>query len=122
MASRSAKHSFDVYFPSTDDKDAFLARLHRVRERLTPPGQKLLSYRKLMLRLLDAVETDDEATQATDRAAGITSMNRNGGKVYELLLYLHGFSMACNQASSLRMSPLTMDASLSPRGIPSVTW
>ena len=90
MASRSLKHSFDVYFSSTDDKDAFVVRLKRVREHFTPPGQKPLSYRKLMLRLLDAAE-GSKATQTTDRAAG---MNRNGGKSDSfcgLLLY----SLAC---------------------------
>ena len=80
MATRSLKHSLDVYFRSSSDKDAFMARLKRIRERLTPPGQKLLSYQDLMLRMFDAVEASTgEATQATDAAS--TTMNRNRGNV-----------------------------------------
>ena len=47
---------------------------------------------QMMLRLLNVVETrDDEVTQATDRAAGITSINCNGGS-YELYtcMVFHG--------------------------------
>jgi hypothetical protein len=55
MAIRLPKHSLDVYFRTPADKDAFVRRLKRTRERLTPPREKLLSYHDLMLRMLDAV-------------------------------------------------------------------
>ena len=74
----SIKHSLDVYFRSSTEKDAFIAKLQRIREHWTPPGKKLITYQDLLLRMLDAVE--EEATQATDGAAGITCMNRNRGK------------------------------------------
>ena len=101
MATRSLKHSLDVYFRSSSDKDAFMARLKRIRERLTPPGKKLLSYQDLMLRMFDAVEASTgEATQATDAAS--TTMNRNRGnvslvRVFIILFYnrlVHSFTCA----------------------------
>ena len=68
----------DVYFRTLADKDAFVLRLKRIRKRLTPPGEKPLSYHDLFLRMFDAVEA--EATQAAADAAETTSMLRSNGK------------------------------------------
>ena len=51
MASRSPRHTFDVYFRGTMVKDAFMVRLKSIRERLTQRGQTQLSY--LMLAMFD---------------------------------------------------------------------
>ena len=51
---------FDVNFTSAEKKDAFTARLKRIRQRLTPAGAPLIDNRELMSQLFDAVE---EATQ-----------------------------------------------------------
>ena len=45
---------------------------------LDSPRKEADYLQDLLLRMLDAVE--EEATQATDGAAGITCMNRNRGK------------------------------------------
>ena len=59
MASRSPRHTFDVYFKDTMEKDAFMVRLKSIRERLTPRGQTQLSYHDLMLAMFDVVAPDD---------------------------------------------------------------
>ena len=65
-----------VNFQDSLEKDAFLSRLKRICQRLTPPGG-ILIYQDLMLRMFDAVER--EARQATD-AAVMNAMNHNSGK------------------------------------------
>ena len=72
MASRSSlKHTMTV------EKDSFTARLKRICQRYTPPGESILSYQDHMLRMFDAVER--EATQAP-AAAETATMNCNSGK------------------------------------------
>ena len=80
MASRSPRHTFDVYFKDTMEKDAFMVRLKSIRERLTPRGQTQLSYHDLMLVV------EGQATPPTT-AADTTSMLRSNGK--RKFSYLH---------------------------------
>ena len=64
MATTSRKrvrYMFDINFTSAEEKEAFMARLKRIRQRLTPAGAPLVDNRELMSRLFDAV--DEEATQ-----------------------------------------------------------
>ena len=76
MASRLLKLSMDIYFRDSADKDAFILRLRCIRERLTLPGEKLLSYHDLMLSIFDAVER--EATRMATAAETTTMLRRNG--------------------------------------------
>ena len=76
-ASVKVKHTISLYFRDSAEKDAFILRVKRVRERLAPPGESMLSYHDLMLSMLDAVER--ETTQAKV-AAESTSMLRSNGK------------------------------------------
>ena len=124
----------DMYFKDSVDKDAFMLWLKSIRERLTPPGETLLSYHDLMLSMFDVVER--QATQVTT-AAGTTSMLRSNGKCWLYFYFSLADSIVCSrplvlflflsllpytlQASTLVMSLLTIHAFLSPRGIPSVT-
>ena len=73
----SVKHTISLYFRDSSDKDAFIHRVKRVRERLTPPGESMLSYHDLMLSMLDAIER--QSTQETV-AAETSSMLRSNGK------------------------------------------
>ena len=43
VTSRSPRHTFEVYFRDTLEKDTFMVRLKSIRERLTPRGQTQLS-------------------------------------------------------------------------------
>ena len=77
MASNSVKHTISMYFRDSVERDAFILRVKRVHEHLTPPGESMLSYHDLMLSMLDAVER--EATPLAV-AAETTSMLRHNGK------------------------------------------
>ena len=68
MASRLPRHTFDVYFRDTLEKDAFTTRMKNLRERLTPPGKPLMSYHDFMLSMFDIVEEQATHTQPTTAA------------------------------------------------------
>ena len=75
-----------MYFCDSAEKDAFILRVKRVRERLTPPGESMLSYHDLMLSMLDAVER--QATPVT-AAAEATSMLRHNGKYSNHTIHIY---------------------------------
>ena len=77
MATGSVKHTISLYFRDSTEKDGFILRMKRIRQRLTLPRESVLSYHDLMLSMLDALER--QTTQATV-AAERSSMLRNNGK------------------------------------------
>ena len=109
---------FDVNFTSVEEKEAFMARLKRVRQRLTPRGRPLVDNRELMSMLFDEVET--EATQAPTTEQAVTkSFLHNAGKYnmqeqwkYQYVLwyryvlcvcrYLHWWWYLCSAAALRR--------------------
>ena len=70
---------FNVDFSTVEEKDAFLASLAHIRQRLTPPERQLVDNHELMMRLFDKVQT--EATHApTNEQATTQSFLSNGGR------------------------------------------
>ena len=104
MASRSPRHTFDVYFKDTMEKDAFMVRLKSIRERLTPRGQTQLSYHDLMLAMFDVVEW--QATPPTT-AADTTSMLRSNGKRNFIFLLA---CIICYQAVALASCSIVLSS------------
>ena len=78
MASRSPRHTFDMYFRGTVEKDAFMVRLKSI-ERLTPRGQTQLSYHDLMLAMFDLVV--GQATPPMTAADTTVRSNANGKQI-----------------------------------------
>ena len=101
MASRSPRHTFDVYFKDTMEKDAFMVRLKSIRERLTPRGQTQFSY---MLAMFDVVE--GQATPPTT-AADTTSMLRSNGKRNFIFLLA---CIICYQAVALASCSIVLSS------------
>ena len=104
MASRSPRHTFDVYFKDTMEKDGFMVRLKSIRERLTLRGQTQLSYHELMLAMFDVVE--GQATPPTT-AADTTSMLRSNGKRNFIFLLA---CIICYQAVALASCSIVLSS------------
>ena len=85
MAFRLPRHTFDVYFRDTLEKDAFTTRMKNLRERLTPPGKPLMSYHDFMLSMFDIVEEQATHTQPTTAADTTSMMRSNGYSSYHFL-------------------------------------
>jgi len=80
---KRVRYTFDVHFTSAEEKDTFLARLKRVRERLTPPGRPSVDNRQLMSALFDSVEGDGtRPVQLSSTRADVVAKSflRSGGK------------------------------------------
>lgn len=89
FARKRVRYTFDIYFDSQEEKQAFQQRLETLRKQLWPPGSKTtISNRDLFDVLSDAATnaTSDPVDEAST-ISGTKSFMRNSGKFLYLIQY-----------------------------------
>ena len=79
---KRVRYNFDITFGTQEEKDAFMDRLRKVRQLLTPPECPTIDNNKLFCALFDAVEGVHQQDPSNITVEDSTkSFQRDGGKL-----------------------------------------
>ena len=82
---KRVRYNFDVAFGTQEEKDAFMDRLRRVRQLLTPPQCPTVDNNRLFCAMFDAVEREVHHEQDSVTSESVEystkSFQRDCGKI-----------------------------------------